>query len=63
MPKIWGIFLAGPHNKDDTILGPMLGSPYLGKLPVGIAWGPPCGRLSEGLGGDVAVMFSCGSSL
>ena len=28
----WG----GPHNKDYSILGSILGSPYLGKLPNGL---------------------------
>ena len=31
--KIRGTFLGGPHNKDSNILGPVFGSPYLGKLP------------------------------
>ena len=29
-----GIFLGDPHSKDDSILGSILGSPYLGKLPI-----------------------------
>ena len=32
-PKIRGTFLGGPYNKDYSILGSTLGSPYLGKLP------------------------------
>ena len=32
-PKIRVTFLAGPHNKDHNILGSILGSPHLGKLP------------------------------
>ena len=28
-----GTFLGVPHNKDYNILGSILGSPYLGKLP------------------------------
>ena len=28
-----GTFLGGPHNKDYSILGSILGSPYFGKLP------------------------------
>ena len=28
-----GYLLGGPHNKDYSILGSILGSPYLGKLP------------------------------
>ena len=28
-----GCLLGGPHNKDYSILGSILGSPYLGKLP------------------------------
>ena len=28
-----GTFLGGPHNKDYRILGSILGSPYVGKLP------------------------------
>ena len=30
-PKL-GVPFWGPHNKDDNILGSILGSPYLGKL-------------------------------
>ena len=29
----WGYHFRGPHNKDYSILGSILGSPYLGKLP------------------------------
>ena len=32
-PKIKGIFSVGPYNKDYSIFGSILGSPYLGKLP------------------------------
>ena len=32
-PKIRGTFSGGPYNKDYSILGSILGSPYLGKLP------------------------------
>ena len=28
-----GTFFGGPHNKDYSILGSILGSPYFGKLP------------------------------
>ena len=32
-PKIWGIYhFWGPHNKDYSISGSILGSPYFGKL-------------------------------
>ena len=31
--KIRGTFLGGPHNKDYSILGSILGYPYFGKLP------------------------------
>ena len=31
-PKSRGTFLGGPHNKDHSILGSILGSPYFGKL-------------------------------
>ena len=31
-PKL-GVPFGGPHNKDYSILGSILGSPYLGKLP------------------------------
>ena len=33
-PKIWGNLFGGPHNKDCTIFGSILGSPYCGKLPL-----------------------------
>ena len=29
----WGYHFRGPNNKDYSILGPILGSPYFGKLP------------------------------
>ena len=32
-PKIWSTIFRGPNNKDYNILGSILGSPYLGKLP------------------------------
>ena len=32
-PKLGGYLFGGPHNKDYSILGAMLGSPYLWKLP------------------------------
>ena len=32
----WGVsFLGSPHNKDHSMLGSILGSPYFGKLPHG----------------------------
>ena len=34
LPKL-GVPSWGPHNKDYGMLGSMLGSPYLGKLPYG----------------------------
>ena len=33
VPKIRGTFLGGPYNKDYSILGSRLGSPYFGRLP------------------------------
>ena len=32
-PKIRGTLLGGPHNKDYSILGSIVGSPDFGKLP------------------------------
>ena len=32
-PKLGVPFLGTPHNKDYSILGSILGSPYIGKLP------------------------------
>ena len=32
-PKIRGTIFGGPHNKDYSMLGSILGSPYFGKLP------------------------------
>ena len=32
-PKITGTFSGGPYNKDHSILGSTLGSPWLGELP------------------------------
>ena len=29
----WGTFFKGPHKKDYSMLGSILGSPYFGKLP------------------------------
>ena len=37
-PKL-GVPFLGPQNKDYSILGSMLGSPYLGKLPYGLRSG------------------------
>ena len=34
-PKIRGTLLGGPHNKDYSILGSILGSRNFGKLPYG----------------------------
>ena len=34
-PKIRGTIFGSPHNKDYSILGSILGSPYFGKLPYG----------------------------
>ena len=31
----WGYLIGGPQNKDCSILGSILGSPYSGKLPYG----------------------------
>ena len=36
-PKIRGTLFGGPYNKDYSVLGSILGSPYLGKLPYIIA--------------------------
>ena len=35
--RVKGTFLGGPYKKDYSILGSIFGSPYLGKLPVGLA--------------------------
>ena len=35
VPKIRGTFLGGSNNKDCSIWGSILGSPYFGKLPSG----------------------------
>ena len=35
-PKIRGYHFGGPHNKDYNILGSILGSPNVGKLPFGL---------------------------
>ena len=32
-PKIRGTMLGSPYNKDYSILGSIMGSPYFGKLP------------------------------
>ena len=29
----YGYHVGGPYNKDDYILGSILGTPYIGKLP------------------------------
>ena len=34
-PNIMGTLFGGPHNKDFSILGSILGYPYFGKLPYG----------------------------
>ena len=34
-PKLGVLFWGGPYNKKNSVLGPTLGSPYLGKLPLG----------------------------
>ena len=31
--QIRGTFFGGPYNKDQNMLGSILGSPYFGKLP------------------------------
>ena len=36
-PNIRGTFLGGPYNKNYSILGSKLGSPYFGKLPFGFS--------------------------
>ena len=36
-PKIRGTILGGYYNKDYSILGSILGSPYFGKLPNGVS--------------------------
>ena len=33
VPKNYGYLFGGPYNKDYSILGSILGSPYFGKLP------------------------------
>ena len=33
----YGYLFGGPHNKDYSILGSILGSPYFGKLPIRVA--------------------------
>ena len=37
VPKIKGYHFEGPNNKDFSILGSRLGSPYFGKLPYCLA--------------------------
>ena len=37
-PKIRGTLFVGPYNKDYTILGYILGSPFFGKLPFGVVF-------------------------
>ena len=41
--QIWGYHFRGPHNKDYSILGSILGSPYIGKLPYSESRGPDVG--------------------
>ena len=33
-----GTLFRGPYNKDYSILGSILGSPYFGKLPYPVLW-------------------------
>ena len=33
VPPNWGYLFWGPHNKDYSVLGSILGSPYFRKLP------------------------------
>ena len=40
VPKIRGPLFRGPHNKDYSILGSILGSPYFGKLPYEVGLQP-----------------------
>ena len=42
-PQNWGYLIGGPHNKDHSILGSILGSPILGNYQVCL-W--PKGQLS-----------------
>ena len=40
----WGYLSEGPYNRDYSILGSILGSPYFGKIPYrglyrGLHWG------------------------
>ena len=47
-PKIRGTNFGGPHNKDYSILGSILGSPYFGKLPFGkVFFGRVKGEVTE----------------
>ena len=39
----WGYLFGGPNNKDSSILGSILGSPYVGKLPYRVRLCPPFG--------------------
>ena len=44
----YGYLFGGPHNKDYSILGSILGSPYFGKLPnearkIFVIWGSSVG--------------------
>ena len=39
----YGYLFGGPHNKDYSILGSILGSPYFGKLPSSVI-GPDISR-------------------
>ena len=54
VPKIRGTIFGDPHNKDYSILGSILGSPYLGKLPY--TWLPRV-RYLQGDYGEVIRVF------
>ena len=58
-PKVEGYPFGGPNNKDYSILGSILGSPHLGKLPYKAhrEFDPFQGVVGviEGGGGDVGV--------
>ena len=41
-PKIWGYPFGGPQNKDCSIFGCILGSPYLGDLYIDILYAELC---------------------
>ena len=40
VPQNKGYLLGGPHNKDYSVLGGVLGFPYFGKLPFRVQWDP-----------------------